>query len=220
MTNQHPPNTLMIVLPTPWNDDFSDRVASTYLEIWDRELHSEGDDTKGMFRESDQSAVWIRDPMVDHLAESIAHSHPPFAESEQLIAAQHKVSWRVNIESPTYADARFLVRLMAAITANQSVATLIPSTGRAFPPTFTRQLSASDEIESVISFFVHAWTEGTIMRTRGLTAFGFPEVETEITGGKNEAYFNLLDLSASIILDGMPSLSRVIDLGNAQHELG
>ncbi len=219
MTDASPPNTLMIVLPTPWTDGFYERVASTYLDIWDRELMRtiNAEDT---LNDGDEKARWIQDPLIEHLLESIQHSHPPFAESEQLIAAQHQVSWRVSVESPTYADARFLVRLLAAITANQSVATLIPSTGRAFPPTFTRQLSASDEIESIISFFVHAWTEGTTMRTRGLTAFGFPEIETEIVGGKNEAYFNLLDLSASILLDGMPSLSRVIDLGNAQYELG
>ncbi len=228
MTNQSPPNTLMIVLPTPWNDGFYERVSSTYLEIWDCELFKESVDPKsedasgmtGILTDGDRRATWSCDPAVEHLAESIAHSHPPFAESEQLIAAQHKVSWRLSIESPSYEDARFIVRLMAAVTANQTVATLIPSTGRAFPPTFTRQLSASDEVESIISFFVHAWTEGTTMRTRGLTAFGFPEVETEISGGKNESYFNLLDLSASILLDGMPALSRTIDLGNSQYELG
>ena len=223
MTKPSPPNTLMIVLPTPWQDDFYPRLSSTYLEIWDEELLGEGDDNTGELWVTGERGIrkanWIKDPKIDHLIDSITHTHPPFAETELLIADQHQCSWRLFVESASYDDARFLVRLIAAMSGTQSVATLIPSTGRAFPPTFSRQLSASDEIESVVSFFIHARSDKTSMQTEGLTAFGLPEIRTNVLNGKNEAYFNLLDLCASILLDGMPDLSREMEFGMQNYRL-
>ncbi|MFW5968123.1 MAG: hypothetical protein ACOCV2_11425, partial [Persicimonas sp.] len=49
---------------------------------------------------------------------------------------------------------------------------------------------------------VHAWHDEDWMTTRGLTAFGMPELQTPIDEGMNAAYFRLMDTAAGMIRQG------------------
>ena len=58
--------------------------------------------------------------------------------------------------------------------------------------------------QALTNLFINAWHEDGWMRTRGLTAFGLPELEAPVTRGLNAAYFDLMDVAANMIFQAAP----------------
>lgn len=185
---QLPPDSLILVFATPWDDDATARIAETHLEIYGSHL--------------DPTLQFEKDEPLSDLIEAARGSQPPFAETEVLALESQKVSWRFSIPNAKNSDLETVKRIAVCFSATGALAIFVPSTVRLFAPSVIRQLASSPEIDASTQLFVHAReAEGSLI-TRGLTAFGLPEIETTTAHGLNAAFFDLMDVAAEMLASG------------------
>ena len=199
MTTKLPPNSLILLFATPWDDDLGDRIGAVYGDVFADDLVIVGDQFV-----LDSRVTWSREEPLSDLLDAARGSQPPFAETELLALDAQTAAWKLSIASSKTSDIESMRRLAVCFASAGSLALFVPSTMRLFPPSIVKQVASNPEPNAAVQLLVHAWHNESFMRTRGLTAFGFPEVETDLERGLNAAFFDLMDVATAMIEANRP----------------
>ena len=136
------------------------------------------------------------------MVELAGTSFEPFGPSDAVLLQNHSHVWRISVASgeASKAAAAFFVRVLSGLVEAGASGVLIPMTVRLHSPRSLRVLAVDPENEEALAnLLVHAWDSEGRMRTRGMTAFGLPELETPVNEGMNAAFFRLMDVAANMI---------------------
>ena len=197
------PDSLLVLLP--WIDATIDvaLLKETHAHIWAETIDVvETDDTIVLQQVNEQVTLWIGE-QDDTLTAAMPFAPEPFVGSEKLRVETHThVIHLIANGEPTYPTA-LMTKLVSTFVEMGSAAIFIPMTGRIFPQRWVQRATMTPDLQATVQIFINAWDDDTTMRTRGLTAFGLPELQLAITEGKNAAFFDLLDISAFMIDRGV-----------------
>ena len=216
------PTTLLVLCPAPFAiRDVSD-FEETHLMHWQEEatytltpVEEPGEDgilATGEVRfEGDEHTVVtiIVEEPLDDITNIAATSAEPLTAPEMILLKDHQAVWRFQVpagrERGRLAGRRLCQVIATAVEVGVS-AVFSPATLRLHSPRFVRkQTMDPSNPEGLTNLFVSAWhDEKGWMRTRGLTAFGLPELETSTKGGLNGAYFLLMDVAANMLFQMAP----------------
>ena len=192
------PDDFVILVPHAWGPDAAALVKQTHAEVWQEELSLTMAEDGGDAVVSDVSVDIRVDEPIREIAQLAPTSLEPFGASAIALLEQHKAIWRLTAPGGPDAAAP-LLRLVNSMTEAGASAALLPAIKRLHSPRSVQRITMNLDARALTNFFVNAFDDGDWMRTRGLTAFGFPEVETPIVDGLNSAYYRLMDLSAGMI---------------------
>jgi hypothetical protein len=133
----------------------------------------------------------------------------PYSPTEAIMLQNHQSVWRLTIEGGNpkagRRAAKFASQLFATFVHAGALGVFMPALARLHAPRLIQQETMDlFDPRALVTLFVNAFHEGDWMRTRGLTAFHLPEVETPTAGGLNAAFFRLMDVSASMLMQLAP----------------
>jgi hypothetical protein len=166
----------------------------------------------------------VVEPPEPELIGLVGTSLEPFASAEAIMLQSHVSTWRIVVPGGLKEGRRGskrMAQLMATFIEAGASGIFMPAViGMHSPRMIRKQTQELHSPQSLANLFVGAVDEGGWMRTRGLTAFGLPELETPLEGGANGAYFRLMDVAANMIFQGgqFPSDSR-LQLGHQTFRL-
>lgn len=211
------PDTLVVLFPCPWELFAGEDLAEIHAEHWQEratfsitrredmidegilatgEVHFEG--------EEHVHAELIVEAPLEGIEQLASTSAEPLTPTEQVMLAQHQSIWRVHIQAGSRLGRRAAKRmsqLMATFIEAGACSAVLPGLMRLHSGRFIRKQTMDlFSPQGVANLFVGAWHEEGWMRTRGLTAFGLPEIETRADGGLNGAYFLLMDVAANMLM--------------------
>lgn len=213
--NRAQPDSIVIVFPTPWEADESQLLADVHDEFWIEELTvqlepGEGDVRfvgTGKLADGFAFDIVVEDP-IPELETLASNTLEPYAASELAMLQQHVTTWRVTLANGSTEvsnNAQRAAKLMSTFIQAGASGAFLPALVRLHSPGTVKQLSMDIErIENLASLTIAAWHADEWMMTRGLTAFGLPELETPIDSGFNAAYFRLMDLCAGMLQQAAP----------------
>lgn len=207
------PDSFVVVLPTSWSGDVTGLICESYRESWFQELEAEVDgdsdfEISAIFRFEDgcEARGAVEEPLPD-LTDLAGRSYEPYAASELALLESHENVWRIVVDSgdDARAAARRTTELMSAFIDAGAFGAFIPQAVRLHSPRTVRSLTVDPgQHDALANIFVNAWHDDGWMRSRGLTAFGLPELETPVDQGLNAAYFRIMDIAANMIGLGRP----------------
>ena len=222
MTHSNEVTSLVALMPCPFVSKSTQELEETHAEYWQEEARytleqAAQDDESGIFFtgqvsfEGDERLTLqliIEEPL-EGIETLSATSAEPLSATEIVLLKQHRSIWRVQ------ATAGRKMGRLAAKRVSQVMGTLIDAgASAAFMPGILRlhstrflrkQTMDLYSPSELANLFVGAWHDGEgWMRTRGLTAFGLPELETSTKGGMNGAYFLLMDVAANMLFQMAP----------------
>jgi hypothetical protein len=212
MTDARSPiNKLVLVFPTDWDRFDLDRIRSAYAAIT-QGSPAAPEDTAASDLETTALRVgeghisgWLEES-VPELSDLIGTSPLPFQTNEISALTTHTGTLRIIVEplETPMATAAFALRICRGLVGSGCAGVFLPSIVRLHSPACIEStLAQGNGIESAIKLLLSARDTESWMTTRGLTAFGLPEVETEIVGGAlNSAYFRILDIAAHVLMTG------------------
>lgn len=206
------PDSIVVLIAAPWGLHATTLVAQTFQEIWVEPIAVTVEDGSGTFRVDGVTIDWIVEEPIPELAELCGSSYEPYAASEQIMLQQHSDIWRLVARGTTAASTAML-KVMSAFCEAGASGAFLPQTLRLHSPRTIQVLAVDPSSEQALAnVFVNAWHTESWMRTRGLTAFGMPEIETPIADGLNGAYFRLMDIAANMLRQNgrFPSGSRIM----------
>ena len=208
------PNNFVALIPSPWTRDESALIAQTHAEVWmspiEVEFTEEDGRLGGAIRFEDQVhevKVLVEEP-IPELVSLAGLALEPYGPAEALMLEQHTSIWRL-VMAPTelgvrLAATRFTQLLSTFIEAGASGVFLPNTVTLHSPRTIKRQAMDPTQVGALTNLFVACFHADDWMRTRGLTAFGLPELETPVDEGLNAAYFRLMDIAANMIAQEAP----------------
>ena len=206
------PESIVVLIPSPWDAKAASLLKQTFQETWVEPLDDHVDGNAGYFTVGDQRVDWVVEEAIPELVELCGTSYEPYAASEQIMLEQHSHIWRLVVPG-SYESSVAVLKLISAFIEAGSSGAFLPQTLRLHSPR-TIQVLAMDpaEEQALANVYVNAWHSEAWMRTRGLTAFGMPELETPLNDGLNGAYFRLMDVAANMLRQRgkFPSGSRIM----------
>lgn len=192
------PDDFVVLVPNSWGSDAAEFLRQTHLEVWQEEMRiSVGADGGDLSVGVLHASVAIDEP-IPELVQLASSSLEPFGGSAVGLLEQHTQIWRI-VGSGGVAAASPLARLVTSMMEAGGAGTFLPAIKRLHSPRSVQSITAQLDERALVNVFVSAFDDGEWMRTRGLTAFGFPEVETPLTDGMNAGYYRLMDLAAGMI---------------------
>ena len=215
-----PINKIVLVFPTDWHQFDPDRIRSAYAAVTQdvpeppQEDGPADSETTTLNLGDGRISGWLEEAIPD-LTDLIGTSPLPFDDGEIKALKNHTGTLRIIIESldTPMATATFALRVCRGLVRSGCAGVFLPNIVRLHSPScMEATLAQSTGIESTIKLLLSARDTESWMTTRGLTAFGLPEVETEIVGGAlNSAYFRILDISAHVLMtgNGLPDGTQV-----------
>lgn len=226
---QASPDSFVAVIPTSWTPDAVDLIIESYQHSWVKALEIEPLDDSDLewaasvrFEDETEVLVGIEDA-IPELTDLAGSSYEPYAASELALLEEHQNTWR--IVAPAGDSAREVAmrvtELMSAFVDAGAFGAFIPQSIRLHSPRTMRSLSVDPTRDDMLAnIFVNAWHDEGWMRSRGLTAFGLPELETPVDQGLNAAYFRIMDIAANMIGLGRPyPPGAQLDAGPAAYRL-
>ena len=215
MTQAALPDTLIALIPCPWDETLDpDELNLTHQDHWQEGASYQWEVTgppgemlatgRVTFEgdEHSQAALWIEPPSREILEARYSMSQP-LSAPEGVLLREHKSLWRFDLKAGSRLGRRAAKRMsqiMATMIEAGASAVLLPGVGRLHPAQFVRlQTMDLHAPEAMANLFVGAWHHEGWMRSRGLTAFGLPEIETSTAAGLNGAYFQLMDVAANML---------------------
>lgn len=221
-TFQVSPTHLLVLCPTPFTVRGGEEFEETHAMHWQEvatytitpreEVGEDGILATGEVRfEGDEHTVVtiiVEEPLED-VTSLAATSAEPLTAPELILLKEHQAVWRLQVAAGRDKGrlaARRLCQVIATIIEVGACAVFLPSTLRLHAPQFIRMQTMDPySPEGTANLFVSAWHDDSgWMRTRGLTAFGLPEIETSTKGGLNGAYFLLMDVAANMLFQMAP----------------
>lgn len=230
-----PPDAFVCALPCPWELAEAAFFEEVHGEHWHQGLDvalapREGDAAilasgTMTFEDGVQARVWVEPPLPELLNLTPA-SREPYSASEIVALEQHRSVWRVVIEGGRpkgRRGARHAAEIMATFIAAGASGALMPGLITLHSPRMIQRHTMQPyDPQAQTNLFVGAThdEEGAWMWTRGLTAFGLPELETPVHQGMNDAYFRLMDVAANMILQLAPfEEGRRLQIGHQTFEV-
>lgn len=210
------PETLVALLPCPWEMMSGQDLAAIHGEHWQegasyeltprQKVGPEGIVATGQVRFDDeehvQAQLIVEEPL-EGMAGAEHTSAEPLTATERVLIAQHQSIWRLQVPAGGRLGRRAAKRmsqLLATFVEAGAPAAFLPGILRLHTSRFLRKQTMDlYDIQGVTNLFVAAWHHEQWMRTRGLTAFGLPELETRAQEGLNGAYFLLMDVAANML---------------------
>lgn len=222
------PDSFVALIPVPWGLDgaalLEEVHGETWFEIAQVELAEQEDTSEGIFARGrivlgeDKSATLLVEAPIDELAGLASMSREPFTPTEAILLEKHQAIWRLVVpcqRDRCRRDARIFARLLSTFVEAGAPGIFLPFCLQMHSPGAIKQMAMDlAEVSNLVQMLVGAFHDEHWMRTRGLTAFGLPEVETAVEEGLNASYFTLMDVSASMILQQGPyPLGSQLQLG-------
>lgn len=211
------PDTFVALAICPWREQTTELLEATHGEMWHEEidlslsLDEEGDELWGrgtaIFPDGVQAELLVEPPLPEVVG--LAGLSPiPFTPMEMILLQEHKSVWRISVDSgPRIArrGAKRITQLFATFVDAGAIGIFLPGIARLHAPRMIQQESMDlFSPQSLAQLFVSAFHKDEWMRTRGMTAFGLPEVELKITQGLNGAFFDLMDVATNMLLQMSP----------------
>ncbi len=210
------PDSFVVLFPVPWGLDHTETLRAQYRQEWQEETDwwlDESDRPEqgeaeiladGEIEGPDgKSADLVVEPPIEDLVEAVGTSKEPYTASERALLEEHTAIWRISVEGGEKEGLESAVRvtqLMSTFVEAGAAGAFVPAILELHSPSFVQsQAMTIGHIQPVVNLFVGAWDDGEWMATRGLTAFGLPELETPLEGGANAAYFRLMDTASGMI---------------------
>lgn len=227
------PDTLVAVMICPWLNQSPDVIAQTHQDYWsspltaswpevvpEGEVWAQGTIT---FEDGTQASVLVEEALPDAL-DLVGECPIEFQPSEMHLLEAQRSCWRVSIPAGSKLGkraARHMIELMTTFTAAGAAAVFMPALMRLHSPGFIRQEGQDpDKPETIAKLCLSAWHEDDWMITRGLTAFGMPELEVPTGQGLNGAYFCLMDVAANMIFQmGAYPPGRQLQIGHHLYDI-
>jgi hypothetical protein len=210
------PDAFIGVVPTTWKHENKDGVLQTHREHWHEDIDidlepNEADDifAKGELRLDEGTTIqlMVEEP-IEGLMNLIPTSKEPYTPTEAMLIKQQKACWRFVIENGAErgkAAARDFAKVASTLVEAGGAGVFMPGTVALHSPSFIKLVTMDlSHPQAMTNLCVNCWDGDGWMATRGLTAFGLPELETEINEGANAAYFRLMDIAAGMINQGTP----------------
>ncbi|MGM0557177.1 MAG: hypothetical protein ACQEVA_12415 [Myxococcota bacterium] len=210
------PDAFVGVVPTTWNHDNVQAVLQTHRQHWHEEIDielepSDADDifARGELRLNEDTVIplVVEDP-IEELMNLIPTSKEPYTPTEAMLIKQQKACWRFVIEDGAERGkdaASDFAKVSSTLIEAGGAGVFMPGTAALHSPSFIKLVTMDlSHPQAMTNLCVNCWDADGWMATRGLTAFGLPELETEIDEGPNSAYFRLMDIAAGMINQGTP----------------
>lgn len=194
------PDDFVLLIPNEFRADSAPYITETHAEFWQEDLNLAMRDDGATIELPEVEVDIVYDPAIPELAGFAGHALEPFGASDLALLERHTAIWRL-IASGQLA-AWPLVRLASTFIEAGASGVFLPATRQLHSPRAVRRLAMEPSADALANFFVSAFDGQGWMRTRGLTPFGMPELETEIVDGHNAAYFRLMDVAAAMIGSG------------------
>lgn len=214
------PDSLVALVPVAWESGEIDLLADVHPDIWGEPLsvlEEPPSSAQAAFRIGDCAppiAVHVDEPIAE-LTEMVATAKQPFRTTEILQLEDHRAIWRLvmaDISDAPIARATAFARLVATAIEAGAPGVFFPFCLQLHSPGLVKQMALDfEQPPALVNLYVNAWNDDEWMVTRGLTVFGFPELETPIESGLNDAYFRLMDVAAGLLTqrDAYPDGARL-----------
>lgn len=208
------PDSFVVLFPVHWDLDQTDSLRAQHARNWQDETEwaveeagagaGEGVRATGRIEGPDgKSAEVVVEEPLEKLVEAVGTSKEPYTASEQAMLEDHAAIWRVTVEGGEeegIEQAVWVTQLMSTFIEEGAAGAFVPAIVELHSPSFVKsQAMTIGHIQPVVNLFVGAWDDGDWMATRGLTAFGLPELETPVESGMNAAYFRLMDTASGML---------------------
>jgi hypothetical protein len=215
------PDSFVGVAPVNWNIDNVELLSETHAIHWQDEATFEvapsdaaldaeaGILARGTITLADgtQADLLVEEP-IEELESLAARSKEPYTPAEVIVLQGHTAAWRFMLKGGTRRSpkaARDFARIAATFIEAGAAGIFMPGIAALHSPRFIKYMTMQlQQAENLTNLFIHAWHQDEWMMTRGLTAFGLPELETPVSDGMNAAYFRLMDVAASMITQNRP----------------
>lgn len=201
------PDSFVFLAAAPWGIEALPLLEQVFVETWVEELKAAPEEGLARLTLGEQHATVQFDEPIPELTELTSSSLEPYAPTEVALLGQHTVIWRVTVAGGTQnpKGSVFAVQLMSALVEAGVMGIFLPLTMRLHSPRTIRRFSMDPENEEArANVLLNCWDQNNWMRSRGLTAFGLPELETPIVDGANAAYFRIMDVAANMIAQNSP----------------
>lgn len=206
MIQKATPDSFVILVACPWAEPGLEALREAFAEHWSEELSVHNVPGAITLSLGDDEATLAFDEPIPELADLAPTTLEPYGPAEVELLRAHQSLWRLTLQGGTergLAPSIFGAKLMSALMVAGGSGVFLPMTMRLHSPrTIQRQTMDPEFPPAITNLYVNCWDQEGWMRTRGLTAFGLPELETPVTDGLNAAYFRLMDVAANMIAQG------------------
>lgn len=213
------PDSFVGVAPTTWKHQNAEAILQTHRQHWHEDieiaLEESGDqEEEGVFATgelmlaNDTTIALVVEEPLEELMHLIPSSKEPYTPTEAMLIKQHAACWRFVIEDGEERGkdaAKDFAKVSSTLVEAGAGGVFMPGTAALHSPSFIKLVTMDlAHPQSMTNLCVNCWDTEGWMATRGLTAFGLPELETEIDEGANSAYFRLMDIAAGMINQNGP----------------
>lgn len=212
-TSPASPDSLVALLPVSWSKDELPLLLEVHPQAWAELLRldpNQSTPARPVFRIGDGELDNLPSVTVDfeapipELNDLVDIAKHPFDATETLQLNRHQAIWRLTLSglsAQPIEHARAFARLIHTVIEAGAPGVFFPSCFQLHSSQFIRHLSVElNAPQTLVNLFISAFNNDEWMVTRGLTAFGLPELETPTQGGLNGAYFRLLDVATETLL--------------------
>ncbi len=199
------PDDFVLLIPSPWSTVEEQLLTEAVEEFWQQPCSYEPfDDDGARIRFADSPDLFVfSDEAIPELEELAFTSIEPFGASELAMVRDASSVTRVVAPGGRPGGIAAL-QLASALVFAGAAGICLPAVRRLHSARSVRHLTMEINQQSLANLFVGAFDNDGWMRTRGLTPFHLPELETPIDSGTNAAYFRLMDLAAAMIATETP----------------
>lgn len=206
------PDSLVALIPVSWTPDQITLLTEVHPDIWAEPLALTPPTVDGpglLTLGDDGPEVTLHvDEAIPELVQMSATARQPYTSTELVRLEAHSAIWRLtlpDISGDPIALCHGFARLVATAQEAGAPGAFFPLCVQLHSPRLIKHLAVDfSQPPALINLLVSAWNDDDWMVTRGLTVMGFPELETPIEQGLNDAYFRLMDVAAGILVQGDP----------------
>lgn len=210
------PDSFVGVAPVNWDIDNIDLLYETHGVHWQEEAIFRVEPTESVedleagirargtitLEDGTEATLLVEEP-IQELHTLAATSKEPYTPTEVVMLQSHTMAWRFVLKGGSRRcprAARDFARLALTFIEAGAAGIFMPALATLHSPRFVKYMTMHlHQIDNLANLCVHAWHKDDWMTTRGLTAFGLPEIETPVDEGMNAAYFRLMDVAANMI---------------------
>ena len=199
------PDHLVALFPCPWASIAQEELAAIHEGHWQEPASFDLKAGRVTFPGEFFEATLLAEAPLETILESVPTSQDALTATEVVMLKQHRSLWRVVVPGGRRLGrrgAKRMSQLMATMIEAGAIAALMPGLVRLHSSRIVRKHTMDlFDPQSVTQLFVGAYRQDEAwMRTRGLTAFELPEVELTTRGGVNAAYFDLMDIATTMLM--------------------
>lgn len=207
------PDSFVVLFPVSWSTDNLEALRQVHGGQWQEKTQwslepvddgPEGVEAAGeVTGPDDKSADLVVEGAIEKITGAAGTAKEQLTASELSMLENHEAVWRVTVEGGLEEGlerAVWMTQLMNTFCEAGAAGAFLPACLQLHSPSFVQnQAMGIGHIQPMVNLFVSAWDQDDWMMTRGLTAFGLPELETPVDEGLNASYFRLMDAAAGML---------------------